>query len=441
MKKLVNVLLIVSSIIVMSLLTTGVLEGDISIGKNNTFISGDQIITNIIGVQNGTDVNFTDIISSNTLEVAGNTFLAVSSGNVGIGTSKPTVVLDVVGVVNLSDGDVSISGGNFRVLGGNYIVGAPGIDVAAFIAGAALNAGLFFDATAARFKFTNTVGAASISIGAVNGHVEIGDVATTPPNNGFSVKFLEDGSDTSMRILNSAAGGSTDETSELQFQHGLAGVAGKIVSGRQGTYSSGATADSWLGFYTATNNVDMTAMNLTSDKDAIFYGNVGIGIPTPTKKLHVIGDGNISQNLTTNFIFSEINLHDDVGVVVDLVNIMEFVNISNYDSNITNGLELTDNTFFTLKITGTYMLTYSISFSGTANSEIGFDVGINSNPSNVCHSHRTLDTTSQVGNTGSSCIIRIVTDDIITLMARDEQSPVRDINVIASSMTLLRVGD
>ena len=29
----------------------------------------------------------------------------------------------------------------------------------------------------------------------------------------------------------------------------------------------------------------------------------------------------------------------------------------------------------------------------------------------------------------------------VTLMARDEQSPVRDINVIASSMTLLRVGD
>ncbi len=47
----------------MSLLTTGVLEGDISIGVNNTFNTNPTFIT-LEGVQNGTDVNFKKINTS-----------------------------------------------------------------------------------------------------------------------------------------------------------------------------------------------------------------------------------------------------------------------------------------------------------------------------------------------------------------------------------------
>ncbi len=67
MKKLVNVLLIVLSIIMMAVFSTGVLEADISTGNNNTFISGDLFITNIFGVQNGTDVHFPNINITNDL--------------------------------------------------------------------------------------------------------------------------------------------------------------------------------------------------------------------------------------------------------------------------------------------------------------------------------------------------------------------------------------
>lgn len=103
MKKTINVLLIVFSLTMIMLVSVkGVLEGDISVGINNTFISGDQIITTITGTENGSDVSFknenvTNLNVTKNAKVQGNFsvdiddtfFVDTTNNSVGIGTEFP----------------------------------------------------------------------------------------------------------------------------------------------------------------------------------------------------------------------------------------------------------------------------------------------------------------------------------------------------------------
>ena len=98
------------------------------------------------------------------------------------------------------------------------------------------------------------------------------------------IKKSNNGGDVSFTIRNSAVAGSTDETVSLKFGHIAAAGGGKIVSGRDSTYTIGAASDSNLQIYTTLNGSDTEKMRIDSD------GNVGIGTTTPTKKLEVEGD-------------------------------------------------------------------------------------------------------------------------------------------------------
>jgi hypothetical protein len=76
-------------------------------------------------------------------------------------------------------------------------------------------------------------------------------------------------------IDNSAAAGSTDETSRVRFRH-VSRTAGEIRCGRQGDFSSTANMDGFLSFHTVSNDVGVEAMRIDPT------GNVGIGTVTPT---------------------------------------------------------------------------------------------------------------------------------------------------------------
>jgi hypothetical protein len=108
-------------------------------------------------------------------------------------------------------------------------------------------------------------------------------IGTTGPAEALHIYRANDGGDTSLRIQNADSGNSTDETVQIQFYHTGSGAdGGKIVSGREGLYTSPwANADSFLAFYTSLNNANTEWMRIQSD------GNVGIGTVGPARKLDV----------------------------------------------------------------------------------------------------------------------------------------------------------
>ena len=105
-----------------------------------------------------------------------------------------------------------------------------------------------------------------------------GDVAITgnftagaaSPNQMF--EFDGNSGNPELTLKNNTATSSTDGTATLQFKQALNSAGGKIVSGRDSNYSGGATRDSHLKFYTATNASDTLALTLDSDNKATFAG-------------------------------------------------------------------------------------------------------------------------------------------------------------------------
>ncbi len=149
----------------------------------------------------------------------------------------------------------------------------------------------------------------------------------------------------------------------------------------------------------------------------------------------------VEGNLTGNFIHGNVWSHNHTTYVVELVTIQVYENLTNWTTMENNGFTLIQNTSLVTEVAGLYKVDYGVSFSGTANSEIGIAVGINGEDQNQTHAHRTVSAGGAVGNIGGTGIIRLDATDLVSLMARDEQVPVRDINVRAANMVLIRVGD
>ena len=90
-------------------------------------------------------------------------------------------------------------------------------------------------------------------------------------------------------IVNNTATSNVAGTATIKFTQANTQAGGKIVSGRDGNYSSGATRTSNLQFYTSTNATDTEKMRIDS------AGNVGINISNPVSygKFVVQGTGSL----------------------------------------------------------------------------------------------------------------------------------------------------
>jgi hypothetical protein len=93
-------------------------------------------------------------------------------------------------------------------------------------------------------------------------------------------------------IVNNTATSNTAGTATIKFTQANTQAGGKIVSARDGNYSSGATRTSNLQFYTSTAAYDTEKMRIGSN------GNVGIGTTSPTDTLDVDGGIRLSTSGT-----------------------------------------------------------------------------------------------------------------------------------------------
>ena len=139
-------------------------------------------------------------------------------------------------------------------------------------------------------------------------------------------------------------------------------------------------------------------------------------------------------------VYGEMWNHTDDGFTMDLITIMVYENITDLTDGSNNGFILSNSKLIS-QVEGSYHIDYSVSFSGSANSEIGFTVGIGGQEQPQTHSHRKIGTGGDLGNTGGTGIITVNVGDEITLMVRDEASPVQDITLVAVNLNLWRIGN
>jgi hypothetical protein len=244
-------------------------------------------------------IDFGDSGAFNFIDVPNNssTLYLEAGGNVGIGTTNPSHLLNlsesdsnsvqlVIDNTNTTDAGTETSEIRFRhyrsyVPGqndsGEIIVGKE----QAWDSAGDRNSYMAFgtrkgsDAVVEKMRITSS------------GNVGIG---TTSPGAKLTVQtsFTNSASDSYIEINSGheASGGSdvTGVAGLLFKQAGSGNVlrsAGSIVSGREGNYSATSVADSYLAFSTAQNSVNAERMRITS------AGNVGIGTTSPSHKLEV----------------------------------------------------------------------------------------------------------------------------------------------------------
>ena len=126
-------------------------------------------------------------------------------------------------------------------------------------------------------------------------------------------------------VVNNTAISNTAGTATIKFTQGNTQAGGKIVSGRDGNYSSGATRTSNLQFYTSTAASDTEKMRITS------AGNVGIGTTTPLAKLDIQGTQGQLFSVTDDLSGSIFAVADISGVPIFDVNSS---GVSYFDGNV-----------------------------------------------------------------------------------------------------------
>ena len=271
----------------------------------------------------------------------------LKDGNVGIGTSSPSEKLEVIGDIRAT-GDIianryivssSVTHLTQSFSSGSTIFGDTNDDTHQFTGSVNISHSLFLNSTNASDRAKLQIKTAGSEYGQLSNHNsrfyigtdtdeetivilqdKVGIQTQTPVStlditgdmkisshitasgnisasgvssfgDNMSIIKNNNGDDVSLTIRNSAVAGSTDETVSLKFGHIAAAGGGKIVSGRDGTYTVGAASDSNLQIYTTLNGSDTEKMRIDSD------GNVGIGTTTPTKKLEVEGDISASRDV------------------------------------------------------------------------------------------------------------------------------------------------
>ena len=228
-----------------------------------------------------------------------------STGRVGIGTTSPIYALDVV---STGDGLLSLTGGakptmRFRI--GTSTVGTIQAQENTYMnvsAGGTSSLNLVTAGTTTRLTILT------------GGNVGIGTTTPAAKLDVYSAASFRADVATGnplISIVNNTATSNTAGTATIKFTQGNTQAGGKIVSGRDGNYSSGATRTSNLQFYTSTAASDTEKMRITSD------GKVGIGTTSPATQLEIYNNNDQPATLRLSSTVSD---GDAVAAIISFSN-------------------------------------------------------------------------------------------------------------------------
>ena len=241
-----------TSATITNLTLTSLVISNLSIASANitTLTSASATITNLLGT---------------TLTISGNTFLATSSGNVGIGTASPAAKLDVRGNATFTGNATARQTADFTNTGGQLYVGAESSAGGAVFTGSSAYAGILGTNTNTALQLA-TNGAVRATLDS-SGNLGIG--TASPSIFGLLAVVKDQTADTAIAVSN---GGTSNAATTMSFALSESG----IKQGWLRRYRDGS-ANTEIGFSDAllfTGNVTGTkAERARIDAN----GNFGIG--------------------------------------------------------------------------------------------------------------------------------------------------------------------
>jgi len=161
------------------------------------------------------------------------------------------------------------------------------------------------------------------------------------------------------------------------------------------------------------NDVGNVIMTLEED------GDVGIGIQNPTHALVVIGDANVTGNLTANLPHGEMFIDGDVTTVIGAsgqffnVTINSTGDLNGFNHDATNGI-------LTALQHGDYFVTHSESFTGGANDIYDVTLAINLIPQVDCETDIKLQAGGNEVSNGGSCLLEMENGDELRMMISNQ---------------------
>ena len=257
--------------------------GDVDLTANSAIFLDNENNNNPVYLRNSGGNLATLQIGRGTSPGSNVTMIIDNSGNMGLGLTSPVAKLQVNGSVNstlpstdsnnllLIENTNATGSCNIRLRGGD---GATRI---MFGKNSTPNDKLFITPRANETNHIVVDGSGNLGLGTSSPSEKLtvvsaasfrADVATGNPL---------------ISIVNNTATSSTVGTATIKFTQANTQAGGKIISGRDGDYSVGATRASNLQFYTSTAASDTEKMRLDSS------GNLGIGTSSIIEKLTVFG--------------------------------------------------------------------------------------------------------------------------------------------------------
>src|SRR3989338_3328044 len=279
-------------------------------------------------------VNAGNVSIRGNLSVDGNTLFVDSLSNrVGIGTTTPSDTLTIIGslvafgslnatFINATDIRVgsnlilhggmnaslalwNVSGSNIypREISGNVGIGTTNPAATLHINSSSVNGALLVTngsgSNYTAFFVNATLGRVGIGTTSPGAKLEIGDVitgyASTPQ---VMIVDAVSGEFEALTLFNQIAGGSTAENISLGFEFGVgdqgARRAGKILVGKESSYSPSPVSVSYMAFFKAQDAVNNERMRIPQ------AGTVGIGTTTPGGQLTIAGGDGSEQELILN---------------------------------------------------------------------------------------------------------------------------------------------
>lgn len=205
-------------------------------------------------------------------------------------------------------------------------------------------------------------------------------------------------------------------------------------------------------------NYDVNFTNLTTfQKNVTFDSNITIDnygffgfIGSITNRVTKIWasaldvSGNINQSVGDAFInniYGYAKMKNETGVVIDLISVGVFENITEINNgSVVNGVTYDGDHAFTINHSGTYEVSASISFAGASATEYFFDFIVNNVEQNI-FSIRQITTANAEGSTSlGPYAINLNSGDVVTLGIADGITPI-DPTIIGVQFGIRRIGE
>lgn len=152
------------------------------------------------------------------------------------------------------------------------------------------------------------------------------------------------------------------------------------------------------------------------------------------------GNVTVAGNITGNVIYGEMWNFTSAGFAVAIPVISTYYQVTGLACGSLNGFTCSGSNL-TVRVPGTYRIDSTLSISGSANSQYGVGIRINSdNPETLGKCYTRFDGESRHETVSSACFRTLAIGDTVGMWVDDQANPPQNIDIHTVGITLTRVG-